>query len=85
MLDCKSRATLAAEVVVFSRPFGTYLAGRAHPALKRWAILGCPSGTGGEPRLSKGGYCSKSRVAGSDRMANRARQTADGGWRHKLS
>ena len=29
-----------------SRPFGTYPAGRAHPALKRWAILVCPSGTG---------------------------------------
>src|ERR1035441_4935967 len=38
-----------------SRPFGTYPAGRAHPALKRWAILVCPSGTGAEPLFSDGG------------------------------
>ncbi len=29
----------------FSRPFGTSLAAHRHPALKRWAILECPSGT----------------------------------------
>ena len=29
-----------------SRPFGTNPCDRAHPALKRWAILICPSGTG---------------------------------------
>ena len=28
-----------------SRPFGTYPVGCAHPALKRWAIFMCPSGT----------------------------------------
>jgi hypothetical protein len=27
------------------RPFGTYAFGRPHPALKRWAIFGRPSGT----------------------------------------
>ena len=43
-----------AEAAVVSRPFGTYPAGRGHPALKRWAIIVCPSGTGAEPRLSDG-------------------------------
>jgi len=37
-------------VLVFNRPFGTdWLYGRAHPALKRRAILGCPFGTEAGP------------------------------------
>ena len=47
-----------AETTVVSRPFETYPGGRADPALKRWAILVCPSGTGAEPRFSDGGYSS---------------------------
>ena len=31
-----------------SRPFGTNPRDRAHPALKRWAILICPFGTGAD-------------------------------------
>jgi hypothetical protein len=31
-----------------SRPFGTYPSARPNPTLKRWAILGCPSGTGSQ-------------------------------------
>jgi hypothetical protein len=34
-----------AESAIVGRPFGTYTSGRSYPALKRWAILGCPSGT----------------------------------------
>ena len=50
--DC--RTTLSPEGTAepkkphFSRPSGTYFFTRPHPALKRWAILGCPSGTGTE-------------------------------------
>src|ERR1041384_7785389 len=29
----------------FSRPFGTRIGANANPALKRWAIIVCPSGT----------------------------------------
>ena len=43
------------ETTCFNRPFGTYCAARAHPALKRWAILVCPSGTGAELGLHEGG------------------------------
>ena len=50
-----------------SRPFGTYSARHAHPALKRWAILVCPSGTGAEPPLSDGGY--RSNPSGIGRLA----------------
>ena len=53
--------------VYVSRPFGTYRAGRAHPALKRWAILVCPSGTGAEPF----GACR--RQEGKDHGAGRPR------------
>ena len=35
----------AERAVELSRPFGTNPRGHAHPALKRWAILACPSGT----------------------------------------
>src|ERR1035438_8271036 len=35
-----------AEAVVLSRPFGTNPRDCAYPALNRWAIVMCPSGTG---------------------------------------
>jgi len=36
-----------AESATVNRPFGTESCGNAYPALKRWAIVICPSGTGG--------------------------------------
>ena len=45
-----------AESPCLSRPFGTNSYGSFHPALKRWAILGCPSGTG-EGRVLSGSGC----------------------------
>ena len=51
----------------FCRPSGTCLPARLHPALKRWAILGCPFGTN---------VCLNSRKAlrlGRDRAARNAK------------
>jgi len=39
-----------AEERSLSRPFGTCRTNRPHPALKRWAILACPFGTGAKTR-----------------------------------
>ncbi len=38
---------------VFCRPFGTQCHSCLHPALKRWAIFGCPSGTNFSPNSRK--------------------------------
>ncbi len=38
-------ARVAGSARDFSRPYGTDLHLAAHPALKRWAIIGGPSGT----------------------------------------
>ena len=51
-----------AEAVVFSRPFGTNVACRAYPTLKRWAIVICPSGTGSsQPHRADRATCSATR------------------------
>jgi hypothetical protein len=55
-----------AEAAVVSRPCGTSRGGRAHPALKRWAILFCPCGTGPEPRLPNIAYHSNPSGIGRD-------------------
>jgi len=39
-----------AEAATLSRPFGTWRRAAMAPALKRWAIIACPYGTGAEPR-----------------------------------
>jgi hypothetical protein len=44
-----------AEAATLNRPFGTYCRDALAPALKRWAIIDSPSGTGAEPRLFDGG------------------------------
>ena len=58
-----------AEAAVVSRPCGTSPGGRAHPALKRWAILICPSGTGAAPRLPNIAYHSNPSGIGRDARA----------------
>jgi hypothetical protein len=40
-------------VLLFSHPFGTYAFATIDPALKRWAILECHSGTTGMARRSQ--------------------------------
>ena len=40
-------------IEVFYRPSGTRLPFGLNPALKRWAIVGCPSGTNGCPNIRK--------------------------------
>ena len=66
-----------AEAAVVSRPFGTSPGGRAHPALKRWAILICPSGTGAAPRLPNAAYHSNPSDIGRDgRTTTKVRRPA---------
>jgi hypothetical protein len=43
-----------AEAATLSRPFGTWRRVAVAPALKRWAIIACPYGTGAEPQLFDG-------------------------------
>jgi hypothetical protein len=43
-----------AEPATLSRPFGTWRRAAMAPALKRWAIIARPYGTGAEPRLFDG-------------------------------
>jgi hypothetical protein len=52
--DCGQRVSSPGGTVdkdYLSRPSGTYPPGHTYPALKRWAILLCPSGTSGGPRF----------------------------------
>ena len=55
-----------AENRCLSRPFGTGHASATVPALKRWAILICPSGTGAEPSFSDSGHRSNPSGIGRD-------------------
>ena len=49
VLQINGRLSRSAAIIMglsFGRPCGTYADLVQHPALKRWAILGCPFGTG---------------------------------------
>src|ERR1035441_2526329 len=43
-------------ISMLNRPFGTWRPRLSVPALKRWAILICPSGTDAEPRVLDSDY-----------------------------